>query len=157
MADSQLICPTDGVQMDETKVRFVAGLVLLVTLAYLLSGWLQPGQSPGAVPALPLLLTVDFGLRSVDMAPYSPFGRVAGWLVKTLRLPYKGTDQAPKRFAARIGLAFGILITALHPAGISTLIPAAVLAVFAALESIAGFCAGCYVYTYFVRLFPKAA
>ena len=161
MADGQLICPTDGVQINETKVRFVAGLVLLVTLAYLLSGWWQPGQSrfgvpAGAVPVLPLLLTLDFGLRSVDLAQYSPFGRVAGWLVKTLRLPYKGTDQAPKRFAARIGLAFGILITALHAAGISTLIPAAVLAVFATLESIVGFCAGCYVYTYYVRLFPKA-
>lgn len=142
-----LICPTDGVPINETKVRLVAALVLLLTLTYGLTGWLL----------LLLLLTVDFGLRSFDLGQYSPFGTVAGWLVKTLRLPHKGTDQAPKRFAARIGLGFGLLITVLHLAGIAVLIPTAVLALFAALESLIGFCAGCYVYTFYVRLFPKAA
>lgn len=147
LSDNKLICPTNGIQINETKVRLVAGLVLFTALTYGLTGW----------ALLPLLLTVDFGLRSFDLGQYSPFGNVAGYLVKTFRLPYQGTDQAPKRFAARIGLAFGILITGLHLTGISALIPTAVLALFAALESLLGFCAGCYVYTFYVRLFPKAA
>jgi hypothetical protein len=142
-----LLCPADGVQINETKVRVVAGFVLITALAYLLTGWL----------IVPLLLILDFGLRSVDLGTYSPFGNIAGWSVRTFKLPYKATDQAPKRFAARIGLAFSILITGLHLAGISTLLPTAILTVFAALESLAGFCAGCHVYTYYVRLFPKAA
>ena len=147
LSDNKLICPTDGVQINETEMRLVAGLVLFTALTYGLTGW----------TLLPLLLTVDFGLRSFDLGQYSPFGNVAGYLVKTFRLPYQGTDQAPKRFAARIGLAFGVLITGLHLTGISALIPTAVLALFAALESLLGFCAGCYVYTFYVRLFPKAA
>jgi hypothetical protein len=147
LSDNKLNCPTDGVPINETKVRLVAGLVLLTALMYGLTGW----------GLLPLLLTVDFGLRSFDMGQYSPFGNGAGWVAKTFRLPYKGTDQAPKRFAARIGLGFGVLITGLHLAGMSALIPTAVLALFAALESLLSFCAGCHVYTFYVRLFPKAA
>lgn len=145
--NKDLLCPADGVQINEIKVRLVAGLVLLTTIIYLISGWL----------VLPILLAIDFGLRSFDFGKYSLFGNWAEWAVKTFHLPYKGTDQAPKRFATRIGLAFGLLISSLHLAGISTLIPATVLVIFAALESIAGFCAGCYVYTFYVRLFPKAA
>ncbi|MVM31409.1 DUF4395 family protein [Spirosoma sp. HMF4905] len=145
--NTNLECPVDGIQINETKVRMVAGLVLITGLVYLVSGWL----------VLPLLLVLDFGLRSFDFGKYSLFGNVAEWLVKILRLPYKATDQAPKRFAARIGFAFGVLISTLQLAGVSTIIPTGVLVIFAALESIAGFCAGCYVYTFYIRLFPKAA
>lgn len=144
--NDNLICPTDGVLINETKVRLVAGLVLLTGLAYLTTGWL----------ALPLLLTADFGLRSFDLGKYSPFGKMAEWGVKTLQLPYRGTDQAPKRFAARIGLGFGLLISTLHLGGVTTPLPTIVLAVFATLESVFGFCAGCYVYTVYIRLLPKA-
>ncbi|MBN8825976.1 MULTISPECIES: DUF4395 domain-containing protein [unclassified Spirosoma] len=142
---NQIICPTSGVQINETKVRLVAGLVLLIAVVYLLTNWL----------ALPLLLFVDFGLRSTDLGKYSPLGTIADGLVNTFHLPYKGTDQAPKQFAARIGFGFAILIMVLHIAGVSTLLAVSVLAVFAALESIVGFCAGCYVYTYYLRLFAK--
>ena len=145
--NTNLECPVDGIQINETKVRLVAGLGLASALMYLLSGWL----------ILPLVLVLDFGLRSFDLSKYSPFGTLAEGLVKALHLPYKGTDQAPKRFAARIGLAFSLLILGLHLADVSTLVPTATLALFAALESIMGFCAGCYVYTFYVRLFPRAA
>lgn len=128
LSDNTLICPVDGVLINETKVRLVAGLVLLTALTYGLTGW----------ELLPLLLTVDIGLRSFGLGPYSPFGNGAGWLVKTFRLPYKGTGQAPKRFAARVGLGLGVLITGLHLAGIFAFTPTAVLALFAALESTAG-------------------
>ncbi|MBD2756195.1 DUF4395 domain-containing protein [Spirosoma validum] len=145
--DSNLICPVDGVQINEVKVRLIAGFVLLTTLLFLLTGWLL----------LPILLLVDFSLRSFNLGKYSPFGNGADWLVKTVRLPYKATDQAPKRFAARIGLCFSLLILGLHLAHVSTLFPAAILAGFAALESLVGICAGCYVYTLYVRLFSRAA
>ncbi|CCH01404.1 hypothetical protein FAES_3396 [Fibrella aestuarina BUZ 2] len=147
----QLICPTDGVQVNETKVRLVAGLVLTIAIVYLLTASLWAGSL-----LLPLLLLIDFGLRGSEWARYSPLGYVADWLVSALNLSYKGTDQAPKRFAARIGLGFSLLIAGLQLAGSPTLIPTAVLALFAALESGLGFCAGCYVYTLYVRLFPKA-
>jgi hypothetical protein len=40
---------------------------------------------------------------------------------------------------------------------VTTPIPTVVLGLFAALESMAGFCAGCVVYTFYGRLFAKAA
>lgn len=143
--DNDLICPTDGVQINETKVRLVAGLVLLTAVTYLLTNWI----------VLPLLLVADFGLRSFDKGQYSLLAKLADGLIKLGKLPYKGTDQAPKRFAARIGLVVVITIASLHLAGVSTIIPVAMLTVFAALESLAGFCAGCYAYTWYVQFFPK--
>ncbi|MCK8494644.1 DUF4395 domain-containing protein [Spirosoma sp. RP8] len=145
--ESNLLCPVDGVQINETKVRLTAGFILLITLVYLLTGWVL----------LPVLLLADFGLRSFHVGEYSPLGNGASWIVKVLRLPYKATDQAPKRFAARIGFGFSLLILSLDLAHRSTLLPASILAVFAALESVFGFCAGCYVYTFYVRLFSRAA
>lgn len=147
MRNNGLICPTDGKQLNEHKVRIVAFLVLLTGLAYLLTGWL----------VLPLLLAVDFALRSFDIPRFSPLGQLATGLVRGLQLPFKGTNGAPKRFAARIGLGFATGISILHVLGYATLIPATVLALFAALESLAGFCAGCYVYTFYVRLSTKLA
>lgn len=147
LSNTTLLCPRDGVSINQTTVRVVAGLVLLTAVVYVLTDWV----------ALPLLLVVDFGLRSFNQRRYSPFRTVAGWLVSTFGLPYKATDQAPKRFAARIGLGFSVLISTLHLVGISVWIPAAVLLVFAGLESMVGFCAGCLVYTFFVRRFPRTA
>ncbi len=144
---NELLCPTNGVQVNETKVRVVAGLVVLTALTYLISGWL----------VLAVLLAVDFGLRSFNLGTYSPLGLLANRLVRALNLPYKGTDQAPKQFAAGVGLAFSLLITGLHLAHVSTIIPTGVLVGFATLESIAGYCAGCHVYTLYVGLFSKAA
>lgn len=144
--DSNLICPVDGKQINESKVRLVAGLVLVTALMYLITGWLF----------LPVLLLIDFALRSADAGKFSPLGNVADGILNLITLSNKPTDQAPKRFAARIGLGFSILITVLHLFGISAVIPVITLAVFAALESLAGFCAGCYVYTYYIRLVKPA-
>lgn len=142
MNKNQLICPVDGVPVNENKVRIVAFLVLLTTIAYLVTGviWLAG------------LLTVDFGLRSANAGRYSPLGNIADWAVKQVKLPYKGTDQAPKRFAARIGLAFSLTIIVVQLLGLNPFLLAGVLAVFAGLESLIGFCAGCYVYTLYFRL-----
>ncbi|CCH52833.1 hypothetical protein BN8_01866 [Fibrisoma limi BUZ 3] len=145
--NKNLICPTDHEQLNESNVRVVAFLVLLTSLAYLLTGWF----------VLPLLLTVDFALRGFNRPRYSPFGRLADGLVRILHLPSRATNAAPKRFAAGIGLGFAIGISTLQLLGYTTVIPTLILAVFAALESLAGFCAGCYVYTFYVRLSSRLA
>lgn len=143
-------CPTDGVSVNENQVRLTAGFVLLTTLGYLFSGWL----------AFPLVLLVDFGLRAFNFGRYSLFFRASGWLVNLLDLGFVPTDRAPKRFAARIGLAFALTLVVL------TLVEAwiwawplgAVLAVFAFLESAFGFCAGCRVFPYWAWAFgPRSS
>ncbi|GAB3551471.1 DUF4395 domain-containing protein [Spirosoma fluminis] len=146
MANESIVCPVDGIPVNENKVRTVAFLVLATTLVYLVTNavWLIG------------VLTLDFGLRAFNAGKFSPFGIAADGFVKWLHLPYKGTDQAPKRFAARIGLAFALSLMLFHWFGWDTVILSSTLAVFAALESLAGFCAGCYVYTYYHRLFSRS-
>lgn len=143
MAQQSIICPTDGVQINENKVRVVAFLVLLTIGAYLLTNSIW----------LPVVLAIDFGVRGFVNRQYSPFRVAADWLVNQLGLPYKPTDQAPKRFAARIGFVFAIAIVLFHSLGWNTVLLSSVLALFASLESLVGFCAGCFVYTYYQRWF----
>jgi len=145
-----LHCPTDGVSVNENQVRLTAGFVLLATLGYLFSGWLL----------FPLLLLVDFGLRGFNLGRFSPAFRLSGWLVGRFDVGFVATDRAPKRFAARIGLVFAAAITVLTltqawfmawPLGV-------VLASFAFLESVVGFCAGCWVFPYWAWVFgPKTS
>lgn len=144
MAQINLDCPIDGVQVNENKIRLIAGFVLLTALLYLLTGW----------GWLLVLLVIDFGLRVFKLPKFSPLGKAADFVVGQLRLPFKGTDQAPKRFAAGIGLIFSITILLLHGLGINTFLLTSTLIVFALLESFAGFCAGCYVYTFLKPFLP---
>jgi hypothetical protein len=91
MSIDNQVCPTDGVQLNETSVRLVAGFVLLTAMAFWFSGWLG------------LPLGIDFGLRSSGLRSCSPFGYVAGRLVNTVRLPYKGHDHAPNALLPALG------------------------------------------------------
>jgi hypothetical protein len=169
-------------QSNESKIRLTAFFVLALILAYMGTG----------IVWLPVFLVVDFALRGFNLGAYSPLANISGLLVRWLRMPIKPVYMPPKRFAARIGLAFSIAIVILHiaahplpgpgadmhAASLSTTAPgsdpniapfsalapklhdtalpalvlSAVLALFAALESLANFCAGCYVYNGIVWL-----
>lgn len=131
--------------INENKVRVIAFLVLLSAGLYLLTGWL----------AIPILLVVDFGLRSFDLGKFSPFARISDVLVQSLNLGVKPIFYPPKRFAARIGFLFSIAILLLHIVGGGGFVVTGVLAVFAALESLFGICAGCYVYNWLSPFWQK--
>lgn len=131
--------------INEYKARTIAFLVLLTVGGYLLTYLI----------ALPALLVLDFGLRSFDHGKFSPFGLVSDQLVKALNLGVKPVFYPPKRFAARVGLVFSITIVLLQYLGISTHLVAGVLGFFAALESLAGICAGCYMYNFLLPVWQK--
>ncbi|WP_461041451.1 DUF4395 domain-containing protein [Spirosoma harenae] len=137
-----LDCPVDGVKVNENKVRTIAFLVLLIAVGYLLTGFWP----------LFLLLLIDFGLRAFDHSKFSPLARVSDPIVKGLHFSTLPIDQAPKRFAAGVGMVFSAVILSLQYLGINSFWVAAILVVFAALESLAGICAGCYVYTFLKRI-----
>ncbi|MBC7687004.1 MAG: DUF4395 family protein [Aquabacterium sp.] len=67
------------------------------------------------------------------------------------------TDQAPKRFPAKIGLLFSgaIAICFAFNYTMAALLLTIVLAIFALLESAFSFCAGCYVYHFYNKAFKK--
>jgi hypothetical protein len=128
---------------NESKIRLTAFFVLLLIIAYLITG----------NPLIMIFLIIDFCLRATpEWGRYSPLAGLSGLLVRWLRLPVKPVYMPPKRFAARIGMLFCLGMAICHNSSLWTLILGSVVALFAALESLAGICAGCYVYNWMVRL-----
>lgn len=137
--NNSLECPVDFAPVNEHKVRFVALLVLIINIVFIVTtGWV-----------LPAFLAIDFLLRSFFTRQYSVLGFIAGNMVKWFNVGTKPVDRAPKRFAAGIGLVFSIAISILSLIGFAQAAIAfsIILVVFASLEAFTGFCAGCYVYT----------
>lgn len=140
---NDLQCPVDNITVNENRVRLVAFFVLVLALiCFITTNWI-----------IAVFLLVDFTLRAFNLNNYSPLGLISGLLVKLFKLKNKPVDRAPKRFAAFIGLAFMIVImlTLLIDLTVIAKIALVVLMIFAALESLVGFCAGCYVYSYLKR------
>lgn len=136
------IANTSQATTNESKVRLIASFVFISAVIYLYSNQLF----------IPILLVVDFSLRSFDLGKHSPFAILSNRLIKAFRLPVKPVYLPPKRFAARIGLLFSIAILILHLSGISTVAATGVLIFFAALESFLSICAGCYVYSFLIQI-----
>lgn len=132
-------CPVDHIKVNENKIRIIALLVLLMGIGFLLTGynWLI------------MLLVYDFFVRAFFMPKLSLLGVLANVIVKFFKVPYKPTDRGPKRFAAGMGFVFvAMMLIAAIIGWVVLLLPLAiVLCVFACLESFAGLCVGCYVYT----------
>ena len=140
---NDIACPVDNVNINENKVRITAFFVLLITLVFLFTnGWLFAA-----------FLLIDFALRAFKLGNYSPLGLLSGAVVKQLKIRNKPTDRAPKRFAALVGFLFSGLVLAalLLNLILVSQITAGVLIIFAFLEAFAGFCAGCYVYSFIKR------
>jgi len=141
---SSLDCPVDFVKIDENRVRVVAFFVVLFVLFYLVNG------NPVAIAAL----LADFLLRAFNLNTYSPLAILSGALVKQLGFKSKPADRAPKRFASFMGVAFLVLVLISFFTKFILLskVIAGVMILFASLESFAGFCAGCHVYSLISRL-----
>jgi hypothetical protein len=132
-------------KINENKVRLTAFWVLLSVLVYLFTH----------LAFIPVFLVLDFALRSFDLGKYSPFACLSDAVVGALKLGAKPIFYPPKRFAARIGLLFSVSILILQVLQIDPLLVGGVLAFFAALESLAGICAGCYVYDWLSPFWQK--
>ena len=125
--------------VNEVAARSVSGMVLALALATILTG----------EPWLLLFLVYGSVARVLTGPTLSPIGLIATRLVvPLLNIPEKPVPGPPKRFAQFVGLVVSsvgaVLFIWVSPiAGKSVL---GVLAVFAALESGFGFCAGCFVF-----------
>lgn len=131
--------------VNESAARLVAGMVACLACAIAFSG----------VHALLPLLAFGFLLRVLAGPKLSPLAILAvKVLVPRFGLPSRPVAGAPKRFAQGIGLAMttlaSVLSLALHQraAADATLV---VLVAFATLESVFGFCAGCWLYGVLMR------
>lgn len=137
--------PNAPITSSESRIRLTAFFVLVLIVVYMITD----------IGLIPVFLLLDFTVRGFNfrgLGAYSPLGWIAGRIATTLRLSAKPVYMPPKRFAARIGFLFCLAIVVAHYAHLSTLVLSCILALFAALESLAGFCAGCYVYNAYARL-----
>src|SRR5476651_91588 len=144
---NNLQCPVDFVAINENKARVNAFFVFGLALTYLLTGFWP----------IFMLLTLDFLLRASSLANYSAIGFLSDAVIRQLNIGNKLVDRAPKRFAAWVGFGFSVAIvaSALLQWTLAANALTGTIVVFAFLESFAGFCAGCYVYTFGLLLIGK--
>lgn len=132
--------------VDEVTVRLVAGLVLLVAVAGLVTGqwWWYAA------------LALDFTARVAAGPAYSPLaGVVLRWMRPRVPARDRPTAGPPKRFAASIGAVLTTVaaVAALTGSASGSVAASAVafavgalLVVFPALEATVGICVGCLLF-----------
>ena len=131
--------------VNEYAARMVAFMVLSLSLMIVI----------GNVRWLMIILAYGFLARVATGPTLSPMGLLATKIIVPLFGNHvKPVPGPPKRFAQTIGLIVSSIalvceyILILPTAATLTLI---LLIVFAALESILGFCAGCFIFGYLMR------
>lgn len=130
--------------VNEKAARAVAAGVALLTAITLATGawWMSA------------VLAVGFLLRVLSGPRFSPLGQLATRVVAPRLGPPVETPGPPKRFAQAIGLTVTTAAAIAWFAAGSATVPAvllSVLLVFAMLESVAGFCAGCWLFAQLMR------
>ncbi len=133
--------------VNEKAARVVAGAVLVMAVVTLATSWYW----------LLIPLAYGFVARVLTGPTLSPLGRLATRVIAPRLGPERPVPGPPKRFAQGMGAVMTVAAAAIalpHPTQAST--PADVLLVLlivaAGLESIAGFCIGCRVFSGLMRI-----
>ena len=130
--------------VNEFSARFVAGMVSILTIAAILT----ENQFVAG------FLLYGFLARVATGPTLSPKGLLATRvIVPVLGNPTKLVAGPPKRFAQTIGLVFSAtaFIMLMLDFVLIFQITLSILVIFALLESLAGFCAGCFVFNYLMK------
>ena len=124
--------------VNEKAARSVAGLVVLLTVATLLT----------RSPWLLWVLAIGFALRVASGPRFSPFGLLATRVIAPQLGEPKLVPGPPKRFAQAIGATFSIaaLITFYAGAPTAAWILVGFVTLAATLESVFAICLGCIVF-----------
>lgn len=130
--------------VNENAARMVATAVCFLSV---INVW-----EPGYLTMLPLVY--GFLARVLYGPDYSPTALlVTKGIIPTLKISNKPTPGAPKRFAQFVGLIFSISALVLFSTDftLESRVLLAILSFFAFLEAALGFCAGCFVFAYFIK------
>ncbi len=131
--------------VNEKAARTVAGGVAILAALTLVTGW----------PWLIVLIAVGFLARVLTGPKLSVLGQLATRVVAPrLGLP-RFVPGPPKRFAQLIGLTLTTVAAVFALVfGATTLAVSlvAILLVFAVLESVVGFCAGCWLFAQLMKI-----
>ena len=141
----EVSCPISSARINETVVRIIASMVLLIGLfCVVLDNYLAI-----------FFLLFDFTTRAFTDGKFSLLKITALKIAKAASLPSKMTDLAPKQFAAKLGFLFCLAISCFYVLHFETVVMSLTLMLlfFAVLESFLAICVGCYVYTLFRSIF----
>jgi hypothetical protein len=125
--------------VNEKAARVVAGGVAVLAVATVVTG----------SPWLYVLLAAGFAARVAAGPRFSLLGRLATQVIAPRLGPPRLVPGPPKRFAQAIGLALTTAAVVAGPvlgADLAARVLIGVLIVFATLESVVGFCAGCWLF-----------
>lgn len=131
--------------LNEKAARTVAGVVALSALLILLTGWYW----------LLAVLAYGFIARATTGPAFSPLGRFAMWFARRHLGEPTYVPGPPKRFAQAIGAACttagAVAAIGFGADGVAAGL-AVLMVVFATLESVFAFCAGCQAFAVLMRL-----
>lgn len=129
--------------VNEYAARFTAGLVVLLALIVLATGW-----GWGLV-----LISAGFALRVLFGPRISPFALLSVKVLAPLLGEPRLVAGPPKRFAQGMGAVIAISATVFYFAGVPLAAWAllGLLIIAASLESFLGFCLGCVVFGFLQR------
>lgn len=130
--------------VNETSSRIVAGGVVLLCLAAVATRWLP----------LYVLIAAGFWARTLTGPTLSPLGQLATRVITPrLKINHQYCPGPPKRFAQAIGAVMStgaLVLTATGNPGLACL-TLSLLAVFATLEAVLGFCLGCKIFNLLIK------
>ena len=132
--------------VNDYAARAVAAIVIILVVLFEIT----------AIEFLLLFITYGFLARVLTGPTLSPVGLLATKIiVPALGSPSKLVPGPPKRFAQFIGLLISLSATIalfVFDSPTSARYLMAVICFFASLESILGFCAGCFVFGWLMKL-----
>jgi Domain of unknown function (DUF4395) len=131
--------------VNEKAARVVAGVVAIGCAVTLATGWNW------------LLIPIAYGFvaRVLSGPTLSPLGRLAQQVVAPRLGASRPVPGPPKRFAQGVGAVFTVtaaLLALVAHATTAADVLLAIMVVFATLESVFAFCAGCQVFALLMRL-----
>ena len=132
--------------VDEVSARLVAGGVVVLSAAYVATGW------------WPLLAVLAYGFvaRVLTGPTLSPWGRLVTQVLRPrLGVEARPTPGPPKRFAQGIGATLtiaAVVVLVVTDASIVPRVLVGAVTVAATLEAVLGFCLGCRVFAGLMRL-----
>jgi hypothetical protein len=137
--------------VNERAVRATAGIVMALAAVAIAFAALEKEYLP--VQIISIGVVVDFLLRQVaGLTPLSPLGTLGTFLVSNQTPEWVGATQ--KRFAWALACSMALLIAILTNAGVHGI---GVMAIGLALifllwlESVVGFCMGCFIYSRLIK------
>jgi hypothetical protein len=137
--------------VNERAVRATAGIVMLLAAIAIAFAFFDKNYTP--IRIISVLVAADLALRQfTGLTPLSPIGTLGTFLVRNQTPEWVGATQ--KRFAWALAFGMALLIailTNLEVHGVGVQLIGLTLIGLLWLESVVGFCVGCFIYSRLIK------